>query len=85
MPDLYILMGANGAGKSTTGSIYLPVHIQKKQDVFDGDKFYWNRVRELYKQQTPSIKEAKRLALDFLFEHFENLVKCDQAKGRFCL
>jgi len=75
MPDLYILMGANGAGKSTTGASYLPLHIQKKQEVFDGDKFYWAKIRELYKLQTPSIKEAKRLSLDILFEHFDNLVQ----------
>jgi predicted ABC-type ATPase len=73
MLDLYILMGANGSGKSTTGAIYLPAHVQKKQEVFDGDKFYWNKIRELYKLQTPSIKEAKRLALDMLFNTLTDL------------
>lgn len=75
MPDLYIVMGANGAGKSTTGASYLPEHIHTKKGLFDGDRFYWDRIRELYKLQTPSIKEAKRLALDLLFEHFEKIVK----------
>lgn len=75
MPDLYILMGANGAGKSTTGESYLPQHIQEHHPIFDGDKLYWNKIRELYKQVTPSAKEAQRLALDWLFEHFESSVK----------
>jgi len=67
-------MGANGSGKSTTGASYLPEEIQEKQKVFDGDKFYWNKIRELHKVETPSIKEAKRMALEHLFEHFEWLV-----------
>lgn len=75
MPDLYILMGANGAGKSTTGASHLPQHIQQHYEVFDGDKLYWAKIRELYKYVTPSIKEAQRLSLDWLFQHFEESVK----------
>lgn len=63
-------MGANGAGKSTTGASYLPLHIQNNCEIFDGDKLYWQKVRELYKKSTPSIKEAKRIADDWLTEEF---------------
>ncbi len=75
MPDLYILMGANGAGKSTTGPTYLPQHIQTGYEVFDGDKLFWKKIRELHKKETPSLKEAKRMALEWLFEYFDSLVE----------
>ena len=70
MPDLYILMGANGAGKSTTGASYLPLHIQNKYEVFDGDKLYLQKAREFYKKLTPSPKEANRLALEWMMQEF---------------
>ena len=38
MPDLYIITGANGAGKSTVGFSYLPVIVQENTTLFDGDK-----------------------------------------------
>ena len=74
MPDLYIITGANGAGKSTVGFSYLPVIIQANCQVFDGDKLAMQKQREFYKTQTPSLKEAGRMALEWLFEHFEQLV-----------
>lgn len=63
-------MGANGAGKSTTGASYLPFHINAKCELFDGDKLYWQKIRELYKKVTPSIKEAKRIADEWLIKEF---------------
>jgi predicted ABC-type ATPase len=75
MPRLYIITGANGAGKSTVGFSYLPVAIQAKYKIFDGDKLTMQKQRELYKIQTPSLKEAGRMALEWLFEYFEQLVK----------
>ncbi len=75
MPDLYIITGANGAGKSTVGYSYLPMLVQGNCEVFDGDKLTLKKKRELYKHVTPSYKEANRLALEWLFEHFENLVQ----------
>lgn len=48
MPDLYILTGANGAGKSTVGYSYLPAAVQKKYTIFDGDKLTLQKKREFY-------------------------------------
>jgi predicted ABC-type ATPase len=75
MPDLYIIMGSNGAGKSTVGFSYLPEAVQKNNTVFDGDKLTLQKKREFYKSQTPSLKEAERMALAWLFEHFEKSVQ----------
>jgi predicted ABC-type ATPase len=75
MPGLYIITGANGAGKSTVGSSYLPKIVQNNNKVFDGDKLTMQKQREFYKTQTPSLKEARRMALEWLFEYFENLVQ----------
>jgi predicted ABC-type ATPase len=40
MPDLYILTGSNGTGKSTTGHFYLPEEFRAKYEIFDGDKLF---------------------------------------------
>ncbi len=75
MPHLYIITGANGAGKSTVGFSYLPKIIQGNYEVFGGDKLTMHKQRELFKVETPSLKEAKRLAEEWLYAHFENSVK----------
>lgn len=75
MPDLYIITGANGAGKSTVGFSYLPTIIQKTHTVFDGDKLTLQKKREFIHAGIKSFKEAERLALDWLFGNFEFLVK----------
>lgn len=75
MPDLYIIMGSNGAGKSTVGFSYLPEIVQENFTVFDGDKLTLQKKREFYKSQTPSLKEAERMALAWLFDHFEKSVQ----------
>ncbi len=75
MPDLYIITGANGAGKSTLGFSYLPKIIQNNYEVFDGDKLAMQKRKELYKAKTPSLREATRMADEWLFEHFEQSVK----------
>jgi len=49
MPDLYVITGANGAGKSTVGFSYLPKIKQDKCDVFDGDKLAMQKRTELYR------------------------------------
>ena len=74
MPELFIITGSNGAGKSTVGSSYLPEHIQNNYTVFDGDKLFMIKQRELFPSTTKSHKEAKRIAYKWLVEHFEQLV-----------
>lgn len=70
MPDLYIITGANGAGKSSIGAYYLPKSIRDNYNIFDGDKLFSLKRKEIYKVITPSFKEAGRLATDWLLEHF---------------
>ena len=74
MPDLYILTGSNGAGKSTVGRFYLPKKLIDKYEIFDGDKLFMQKRRQIYKIETPSLKEAERRAWDWLYEEFENRV-----------
>jgi predicted ABC-type ATPase len=74
MPGLYVITGSNGAGKSSFGVSYLPEVLQA-YPIFDGDKLFTAKRRQLYKTETPSFKEAGRMALEWLHEYFENCVK----------
>jgi predicted ABC-type ATPase len=38
MPELFIITGSNGAGKSSIGPEYLPARIRQQGPIFDGDK-----------------------------------------------
>jgi predicted ABC-type ATPase len=71
MPELYIITGSNGAGKSTIGPDYLPQQINKKCIVFDGDKLFIQKRSELW-QTIKAPKEIKKLAHQFVLETFEN-------------
>ncbi|QKJ31352.1 zeta toxin family protein [Mucilaginibacter mali] len=71
MPTLYLISGSNGAGKSTVGPDYLPKHIIDSYTVFDGDKLYMAKVKELWPEHQKSIKEAKKIAAEFVFETLE--------------
>jgi predicted ABC-type ATPase len=53
MPDLYVITGSNGAGKSSFGAIYLPQALHN-DTIFDGDKLFMQKRRELYPAQSPS-------------------------------
>lgn len=75
MPGLYIITGSNGAGKSTVGANYLPSHIQEECTIFDGDKLFMNKQRELWQAGIKAIKEAKKLAFAFVEETFISLVE----------
>lgn len=75
MPDLYVITGSNGSGKSTLGFSYLPKIIQNNCPPFDGDKLAMEKRLELYKKVTPSIKEAKWRADEWLYAYFSELVK----------
>jgi predicted ABC-type ATPase len=74
MPDLYIITGSNGAGKSSIGPEYLPVHIRQLGPVFDGDKLFTEKRRELWKSIS-SHKECSKLAYAFVTETFDKLVE----------
>ena len=47
MPELYIITGSNGAGKSSIGPEYLPDTIRRLGPVFDGDKLFVEKRKEL--------------------------------------
>lgn len=75
MAELYIIMGSNGAGKSSVGPTYLPQPIQLTHTVFDGDKLFMEKRAELWKQGIKANKESKKLAMEFVDQTFEGLVK----------
>jgi predicted ABC-type ATPase len=74
MPTLYIITGSNGAGKSTVGPDYLPKTIFDNHVVFDGDKLYTGKVKELWPGQMKSLKEAKKIAAEFIVTTLESLL-----------
>lgn len=75
MPELYIITGSNGAGKSTVGADYLPLYIQQHCTVFDGDKLFMDKQREFWKAGIKAIKEARKMAFAFVEETFDVLVE----------
>jgi predicted ABC-type ATPase len=74
MPELYIITGSNGAGKSSVGHIYLPVHIRNSYSVFDGDKLFMLKQKSLWKEGITAHKEAKKIAFAFVEATFDQLV-----------
>jgi predicted ABC-type ATPase len=46
MPELYIITGSNGAGKSTIGPDFLPNQIRQNCTVFDGDLLFMRKRSE---------------------------------------
>ncbi|WP_299291629.1 zeta toxin family protein [uncultured Mucilaginibacter sp.] len=81
MPNLYIITGSNGAGKSTVGPEYLPKVIHSSYPVFDGDLLYTKKLNELFPNITRSAKYARRDALDYVIELFEQQTEAALAKG----
>lgn len=71
MPELFVITGANGAGKSTVGPIYFPRHLQ---DVFDGDKLYLGKRSELWKSGLRVQRELTKKASEFVENTFNSLV-----------
>jgi predicted ABC-type ATPase len=74
VPELHIITGSNGAGKSTVGYTYLPAHIQNSHTIFDGDKLFGEKRADLLRDKKMTFKEARNLANEWLIEHFQNLV-----------
>ncbi len=75
MPELHVITGSNGAGKSSVGSEYLPPHIREVCKVFDGDKLALEKVKELYATKLYSYKESKSLANEWIGDYFHEQVK----------
>lgn len=71
MPELFVITGSNGAGKSTVGPIYFPEHLQ---NVFDGDKLYLEKRSELWKSGLRVQRELNRQASEFVDFTFETNV-----------
>lgn len=75
MPELHIITGSNGAGKSSIGSNYLPSHIRQQGPIFDGDKLFVEKRNEFWRSGIKSHKECKKLAWAFVEETFDNNVE----------
>jgi predicted ABC-type ATPase len=75
MPELYIITGSNGAGKSSVGPNHLPLIIRQSHPVFDGDKLFMEKRRELWQQGIRANKESKNLAWEYVAEQFDLLVE----------
>ena len=73
MPELYIITGSNGAGKSSIGPDYLPDHIRQQGPIFDGDKLFVEKRKELWRT-IKSHKECSKLAYSYVTETFDRLV-----------
>lgn len=71
-PNLFIITGSNGAGKSTYKQTLLPPEYSHL-DIFDGDIFYTQKSTEFYKINKSS-KESRKLAEEALEEEFLRLV-----------
>lgn len=71
MPELFVITGSNGAGKSTIGPIYFPMHLQ---NVFDGDKLYLQKRSELWKSGIRVQRELNSQASNFVDLTFQSLV-----------
>jgi predicted ABC-type ATPase len=72
-PQLFIITGSNGAGKSTYRQALLPIEFNSLE-IFDGDIYYTQQSTAFYKQ-TRSSKESRRLAEEALEIEFLRLVE----------
>lgn len=75
MPELHIITGSNGAGKSTIGPQFLPIHLKEKYPVFDGDKLFVLKQKELWQSGVKAYKEAKKIAYEFVTDTFDSLIE----------
>jgi predicted ABC-type ATPase len=73
VPVLYIITGSNGAGKSSVGPDYIPIHL--RDSIFDGDKLFMQKRSEFWVNGIKSHKECKKLAAEVVENTFDNLVE----------
>jgi len=73
MPVLLIITGSNGAGKSSIGPDYVPSKL--RDAIFDGDKLFMEKKRELWAVGVKSHKECRNRAFEIVVETFEKLVE----------
>ena len=81
MPELFIITGSNGAGKSSIGPEYLPIHILQQGPIFDGDKLFVEKRKELWRS-IKSNKECSKLAYAFVTETFDRLVETSLSRNQ---
>jgi predicted ABC-type ATPase len=79
-PQLFIITGSNGAGKSTYKQSLLPPAF-RALEIFDGDIFYTQKSIEFYKIYKSS-KEARRFAEEALEQEFLRLVESSISQKR---
>lgn len=72
MPELYIITGSNGAGKSSVGPDYIPSPLNAS--IFDGDKLFMQKRSEFWHNGIKSHKECKKLAIEVVENTFDTLV-----------
>lgn len=72
MPELYIITGSNGAGKSSIGFRYIPDEFHNH--IFDGDKLFLEKKKELWEIGPKIEKEVRKNAGAFVSQKFEQLV-----------
>jgi predicted ABC-type ATPase len=75
LPELHVITGSNGAGKSSVGPEYLPSHIKNIYQVFDGDKLTLEKTKELFASKLVSYKEAKTKANEWIGNYFNEQVE----------
>ncbi len=71
MPNLFIITGSNGAGKSTVGATYFPDDIG---EIFDGDKLFLQRKTALWKSGLKVQKELNKQASAFVEKTFNERI-----------
>lgn len=58
MPDLYMISGSDGAGKSTVGQDFVSANVLEDSLIFDGGKLYMQKHLELWKSGIQVCKQA---------------------------
>ncbi|MBC7934447.1 MAG: zeta toxin family protein [Rhizobacter sp.] len=73
MPELYIITGSNGAGKSSVGPDYIPEAL--RSTIFDGDKLFMQKKSDYWNSGIRSYKECRKLAFADVENTFDALVE----------